>query len=550
MQITWAETLHALREPVLGLPDGSRLTLIGVDLSDGDLVELARGGDAAAFRLLVERHRTSARSRALRLSGDPHETDDIVQESFLRAFLALNRLRDPDRFGGWLAGIVTNVHRANKRRAPVILLAEWPEWLQPTSQQGLPSADDLDRAAALREAIAVLPAGQRQAVEKFYYADLPSADIGQSAAAAKTSLHKARRRLRQHIEAYRPDLIPALSARKIMITVRIAHAEARPGSLGDGRFALEHVLVVLTDEDGGRALPLWLTAPEGYPLWKLAGGSDTAAGPPEQEDVTGRLLRAVGASVTGVDIDEIGSEVTAAVIRLSGPAGTSSVTVRIGNGLAVAAATEAPVRVSGALMDRLARPVAGTDSLTPFLGSEPAAAGVQSRPPRNAGRLRYEPRNLAFGDGLEGWVFGGSFRADPTGSHWQDYTAAAQDRSAVLASAVAHPGGSAFLGQAIWADEYRDSTVRLRADIRAEAPASAAELHLQIVPEESPGTSDDRPDDHVVVITDSRDWTSYDVTAGIPGNARALRFGITLDGSGRIALRNVQLDRCPAAQTP
>ena len=333
-----------------------------------------------------------------------------------------------------------------------------------------------------------------------------------------------------------------------MITVRIAHAEPRPGNLGDGRFALEHVLVVLADEDGGRALPLWLTAAEAYPLWKLADRQHEVAGLPE-EDVIGRLLRAAGAIVTGVDIDEIGPEVTAAVIRLSGPAGSSSVTVRIGHGLAVAAATGALVRVSSALMDRLARPVAGTDSVTPFLESEPAAVGVRSRPPRNAGRLRYEPRNLAFGDDLDGWVFGGSFRDDPTGLHWQDYTAAAQDQSAVLASAVAQPRGSAFLGQAIWADEYRNSTVRLRVDIRAEAAAGGAELRLQIVPGDSPGINDERPDDHVVVITDSRDWASYETTAAIPGNARALRFGITLRGNGQVALRNVQLDRCSPAQT-
>ncbi len=514
-----------------------------MELPDGDLVQLARGGDAAAFRLLVERYGPTARSRALRLCGDPHDADDIVQEALLQAFLALGRLRDPHRFAGWLTGIVLNVHRANNRRAPLILLAEWPEWLQPTSPQGLPSADELDRADALREAIAVLPAGQRQAAEKFYYDDLPSADIGESPAAAKTSLHKARRRLRQHIAANRPDLIPTLSARKIMITVRIAHAVPQPGDLGDGRFALEHVLVVLADESGRRALPLWLTASEGYPLWKLAERGDGAAGLPEQEDVTGLLLRAAGASVTGVDIDEIGPGVTAAVIRLSGPAGSSSVTVRAGHGLAVAAATSAPVRVAGALMDRLARPVAGTDSLTPFLGSEPAAVGIPSRPPRNAGRLSHEPRNLAFVDGLDGWVFGGSFRDDPTGSHWQDYTATAQDGSAILASAVGQPRGSAFLGQAIRADEYRNSTVRLRAEIRGEAAAGGAELHLQIVPANDPSTSDERPDDHVVVITESRDWASYEVTVPIPGNARALRFGTTLRGSGRIALRNVHLAR-------
>src|ERR1022692_1950297 len=134
---------------------------MGVDISDGDLVRLARDGDPAAFRLLVERHQPMARARASRLCSDPHDAEDIVQESFLQAFVALDRLRDPDRFAGWLGGIVLNVHRTQRRLAPLMLLAEWPERLHPVWAGGLPSADDLDRADALRQAVADLPAGQR-----------------------------------------------------------------------------------------------------------------------------------------------------------------------------------------------------------------------------------------------------------------------------------------------------------------------------------------------------------------------------------------------------
>ena len=129
------------------------------DLSDGDLVRLARGGDPAAFRLLVERHQAMVRARARQLGPDPGDVDDIVQESFLQAFLALDRLRDPDRFAGWLAGIVFNVCRSLHRRAPVTLLADWPEPLHPTSAGGLPSPEDLDRGDALRAAWPACPPG-------------------------------------------------------------------------------------------------------------------------------------------------------------------------------------------------------------------------------------------------------------------------------------------------------------------------------------------------------------------------------------------------------
>src|SRR5580692_4925121 len=111
-----------------------------MDIPDGDLVRLARDGDPAAFRLLVERHLPMARARAARLCPRPDDADDAVQDAFLQAFIALDRLRDPDRFAGWLGGIVANVCRAQRRRAPLTLLGDWPENLHPAGAGQLRSA--------------------------------------------------------------------------------------------------------------------------------------------------------------------------------------------------------------------------------------------------------------------------------------------------------------------------------------------------------------------------------------------------------------------------
>ena len=119
-----------------------------------------------------------------------------MQESFLQAFVALDRLREPDRFAGWLGGIVVNVCRRLHRRAPLTLLPDWPEPLHPLSAEGLPSAEDLDRADTLRAAMAGLPAGQRRAIALHYYPDLQAGR--RPAGAARASLHKARLRLRDH----------------------------------------------------------------------------------------------------------------------------------------------------------------------------------------------------------------------------------------------------------------------------------------------------------------------------------------------------------------
>ena len=255
-----------------------------MDIPDGDLVRLARDGDPAAFRLLVERHLPMARARAARLCPQPDDADDAVQDAFLQAFLALDRLRDPDRFAGWLGGIVANVCRAQRRRAPLTLLGDWPENLHPASAGSLPSAEDLDRADVLGRAVAGLPPGQRHAVTVFYYADQPAGQVAATPGAAKASLHKARRRLREYITAHRPDLIPAVSRRIPMTAVRIAHADPWPGRTPDGRMDIRHVLVILADDAGHRALPVRLPGPDDQ-LWRLLSRPDD-----RDEETRGALM--------------------------------------------------------------------------------------------------------------------------------------------------------------------------------------------------------------------------------------------------------------------
>ena len=512
-----------------------------MDIGDGELVRLARAGDAAAFRLLVERHQAMARARAARLCAQPDDADDIVQEAFLQAFTALDRLRDPDRFAAWLAGIVSNVHRAAARRVRPMLLADWPEPFHPASAQGLPSADDLDRAEALRAAVADLPDGQRRAVELYYYADLPAGQIAGSPGAARASLHKARRRLREYLTTHRPDLIPVVPRRALVTTVRIAHAQPDFGSQMNREGPIRHVLVVLADDAGHRALPLWLPTAEAHSLWHLLDRPPGQPSGPRQlnpeprprdmiaEDLASRLLRAAGATVTGVDVGELGPGVLAAHIEVTSPGGHQQVTAGLERGLVLATVTDAPIRVADALMDRLAVPVTGDDLLGPFLTRKPA-------PARAAGR-QCGPRNLDFADGLDDWMLGGSFQAEVTGTHWQDYSAATADGAATLSATVPHPYGNASLGQSFAADHYRGATVSLRAQARAEDLAGRATLWLRTVTQERGGHG------HHQAITGNHDWTRHEVTAQVPGDAELIQFGLTLTGPGQVGLRNVELTR-------
>jgi hypothetical protein len=300
-------------------------------------------------------------------------------------------------------------------------------------------------------------------------------------------------------------------------------------------------LIVLADDTGHRAVPLWLRVPK--QLWRLLDRpAEDAMMTGVLQETAARLLDAAGVEVTALDIEpasegvlELRSDTVAARAALATAAGTRHVQVSATYGLALAAAAGAPVRVADALMDRLAVPVQGEDVLAPFL--PPAAA----QPPRHPGlRRRPEPRNMTFTDGLDYWELAGDFPGDGQ-PHWQDYSCTAADRSAVLASAVPEPPGFAVLVQTIDADDYRGRTVTFRGELRTTGVANHAGLHLAAgAAYEPPG--DCLRDRGATSLTgpDSSDWTWHEVTMTVP-DVGVIRFGVSLTGRGRIELRDAEL---------
>jgi bifunctional DNase/RNase len=149
-----------------------------------------------------------------------------------------------------------------------------------------------------------------------------------------------------------------------MTTVRIAHVEPKPGRLPGGGFQTRGYLVVLADDARRRAVPVWLAEPAAGDLARLvelaARPAEEAASSGAPQELAARLLRAAGAQVTSVDIDEIGPEVTGVRIELASHEGTRHVLARLPEGIAVAITAGVPIRVADALMDRLATPAPGT----------------------------------------------------------------------------------------------------------------------------------------------------------------------------------------------
>jgi RNA polymerase sigma-70 factor (ECF subfamily) len=95
-----------------------REALRTAEASGGDVAAAAaraRAGERDGFRDLVELSSPRIYRLALRVLGDPDEADDVVQETYMRAWGRMEELRDPAAAMGWLSRIARNAARDRLR---------------------------------------------------------------------------------------------------------------------------------------------------------------------------------------------------------------------------------------------------------------------------------------------------------------------------------------------------------------------------------------------------------------------------------------------------
>jgi len=130
--------------------------------SDADLVQAYRNGDERGATELVLRH---ARAVARFLAGagaDPADVDDLVQETFLRAFRAVRRWRGEASFRTWLLVIARNQLRDHRRRhgGRQVLALEEGDAFAPDDPASALEATELERR--LEAGLRRLPRLQRE----------------------------------------------------------------------------------------------------------------------------------------------------------------------------------------------------------------------------------------------------------------------------------------------------------------------------------------------------------------------------------------------------
>jgi RNA polymerase sigma-70 factor (ECF subfamily) len=188
--------------------------------TDEELVAHSIGGDAESFNQLIVRWERPIYALAYRVIGREVDARDVCQETFLRAFRALNGFRGQSKFSSWLYRIALNLCRdwiRRERRTPVVQAPEGVDLIQLVSaREPSESIEDLvsrrDMSRLVARAMAALPEEQRTAIILKEYHGLTFQEI---ATLIDCPLSTVKTRLYQGLSVLRRELAATPAAASI-----------------------------------------------------------------------------------------------------------------------------------------------------------------------------------------------------------------------------------------------------------------------------------------------------------------------------------------------
>jgi RNA polymerase sigma-70 factor (ECF subfamily) len=177
--------------------------------ADAQAVAQVRAGEPEAFRVLMERHGRAVHRLAFRMTGNEQDAEDVVQESFLRAYRNLEHFEARSQFGSWLYRIAANCAydalRGRARRAARIEPQASADDPGTDVAAGDPSPERLAAGAEVRRRVQValrrMSPLERSAFTLRHLEGMSTAEIaealGLQGEAAKQSVFRAVRKVRE-----------------------------------------------------------------------------------------------------------------------------------------------------------------------------------------------------------------------------------------------------------------------------------------------------------------------------------------------------------------
>jgi len=205
--------------------------------AESALVERAQRGDIAAYEAIVEQFQDVAGRTAYAILGDPAESQDAVQEAFVKAYYALERFHVGSPFRPWLLRIVANeaINRARKTRRQVLIGLTPDEELGGKGPTPEESALETEQRKELLSAVNSLRVDDRLVIAYRFWLDLSEAEmaaaLGCARGTVKSRLARAVDRLRKNLGVERRGVVrdgaPSPAAPTAVPTLPVAEAPGR-----------------------------------------------------------------------------------------------------------------------------------------------------------------------------------------------------------------------------------------------------------------------------------------------------------------------------------
>jgi RNA polymerase sigma-70 factor, ECF subfamily len=341
-----------------------------MDHQDAFWVERARGGDHAAFGLLVEKYTPSIRRLIIQKLGRADDVHDLLQETWFHVFVSLDRLREPPKFASWLYGITLNRIRLWLRHAQSqpaswdSLLNETPELEWRIADRTTHSVEEEVAARETREAVeralGQLSNINREVVALYYVDGLPYRAIAERldvpTQTVKSRLHKARQHLRLLLHYYLDIPVPASSqALQEVIPMITAHvydvymcelvAGIEP-PYGESPVSV----VVLKAQDQERYLPLFMLASDAHAIARPLRSIQPCR--PMTHDLMIQISERLGHRIESVAICAVHGSSYHATLRVATNRAVEEFDCRPSDGLALAVRLNVPIVIAPELLER------------------------------------------------------------------------------------------------------------------------------------------------------------------------------------------------------
>lgn len=173
-----------------------------------DLIRSAQDGDERAMTELITLHKGLVFTVIYRMVNDYDASQDLTQDTFIKVFMNIKKVKNAKHFRAWVCTIARNVVRDYFRRAKRSRVVSLEEINEPVGQSGLGLTR---RNMIIQDALGRLKERDRMLLTLAYYQEFSLAEVAEvmklSEQNVKVCLHRARKRLREELRGYEDNLL-------------------------------------------------------------------------------------------------------------------------------------------------------------------------------------------------------------------------------------------------------------------------------------------------------------------------------------------------------